>query len=318
MPFLRGSLFQAAKARLRTLPFLVTLKRKVARKFQKPESFLYGFNGTTNLNVVTAFPLYAPLTSGSYEAKADATIETINRTIPLLSYFAKTQTGKHVEATEIQKFATSSEDLRAADEFKKYFDKYGSDKTNSHNYHKLYGPLLKDRDRVRAMLEIGIGTNFTDVLSNMGQGGEPGGSLRAFRDFLTNATIYGADIDRRILFEEQRIKTYYVDQTDFGSFENLGTLIPSELDLIIDDGLHSPNANINTLIFGLTRIKVGGSLVIEDIALDAIPVWEVIAALLPANYTPHIITAAGFMMDKAGDFSINDCAAALFVVRRVG
>ena len=32
--------------------------------------------------------------------------------------------------------------------------------------------------------------------------------------FFENANIYGADIDRDILKNEKRIKTFYVDQTD--------------------------------------------------------------------------------------------------------
>ncbi|MBV8135012.1 MAG: hypothetical protein JO121_05110 [Deltaproteobacteria bacterium] len=233
-----------------------------------------------------------------------------------MSDFAKAQSDKHLDIIDIREFPVSSTDLQYAEELKMLFDKYGSDKANSHNYHMLYGPLLKDRDQIASLLEIGVGTNNVDVLSNMGTGGKPGASLRAFRDFLTNAEIYGADIDERILFEEERIKTYYLDQTDSRSFDHLGKRIPSELDLIIDDGLHSPNANINTVLFGLQRIRIGGWLVVEDIAPNAIPVWELVAALLPANYTPHILTASGFVREKAGTFSLNDHAMAIFAAQR--
>jgi hypothetical protein len=311
------SLFHTAKGFLRAFPFLVTVKQRVWKNFQKPESQQYGFEGTTSLNVVRAFPLFAPFTAGNYKDKAEATIQTINRTIPLLSDLAKAQTGKHLELVDVQRFPASPQDLQAADDLKRYFDKYGSDKSNAHNYHKLYGPILRSRDGIRALLEVGIGTNNADVLSNMGQGGRPGASLRAFRDFLPNARIFGADIDKRILFDDERIETHHLDQTDIESFKHLGTLVPSELDLIIDDGLHSPNANINTLLFGLTRIRIGGWLVIEDIALEAIPVWQIVAALLPTNYKSHILTAAGFMLEETGKFSIRDCAAVLFAVQRL-
>jgi hypothetical protein len=317
MPPSDGSRLKDAKAWLRGFPFLLTAKRKVWGKFQRHESFVYGFDGTTNLNLVTRFPLYAPATSGSYEDKAEITIQTINQIFPLLSNFARVQREKHSDVRDIQKFTESSEDLQAADELKKFLDRYGSDKANVHNYHLLYGPLLKKRDRILRLLEIGIGTNNVQMLSNMGPGGRPGASLRAFRDFLTNAEIYGADIDKRILFEEEKIKTYYLDQTQFRSFEHLSTLIPAEFDLIIDDGLHSPSANINTLLFGLTKIKIGGWLVIEDIALDAIPVWELVAALLSANYTAQIFTAAGYMYEETQrKLSFSPRASAVFAVQR--
>jgi hypothetical protein len=87
----------------------------------------------------------------------------------------------------------------------------------------------------------------------MGAEGKPGASLRAFRDFLPNAVIYGADVDRRILFEEDRIHCHFLDQTNFSSFEKIDNIIQEKLDLIVDDGLHSPNANINTLIFALKK-----------------------------------------------------------------
>ena len=40
----------------------------------------------------------------------------------------------------------------------------------------------------------------------------PGASLRAWRDYFVKADIYGADIDKKILFNENKIKNFYVDQ----------------------------------------------------------------------------------------------------------
>jgi len=164
------------------------------------------------------------------------------------------------------------------------FTKFGSDKSALHNYHHLYAEILKDKDHISHVLEIGVGTNNLDVVCNMGAGGVPGASLRAFREYLPNATIFGADLDKRILFQEDRIHTYFVDQTDLASLESLGRNIPHSMDLIIDDGLHSPNANLAVLAFGLKRLKNRGWLVIEDIPERAVPVWELVAALLPDTF----------------------------------
>jgi hypothetical protein len=153
----------------------------------------------------------------------------------------------------------------------------------------LYGALLASTD-ASALLEIGLGTNNVNFVSNMGSHGKPGASLRAFRDYLPNAQIYGADVDRDVLFNEERISTFFVDQTDLDSFSALGGVVPAEFDLIIDDGLHSPNANIATLVFGLGRLKVDGYFLVEDISPDALPIWQLVAAaLLPSEYESDVI-----------------------------
>lgn len=146
---------------------------------------------------------------------------------------------------------------------------------------------------VSQLLEIGLGTNHLDVVSNMGRQGQPGASLRAFRDFLPGANLIGADIDRRILFEEERIATFYVNQTDADTFEMLGRNLPARIDFIIDDGLHSPNANLHTVRFGLERLAEGGWMVVEDIRLQALPVWQLVSALLPDDYESFIFNANG-------------------------
>ena len=44
--------------------------------------------------------------------------------------------------------------------------------------------------------------------------GKPGASLKVWKDYFVNAQIFGADIDRNILFKEDRIETYHVNQLD--------------------------------------------------------------------------------------------------------
>lgn len=174
------------------------------------------------------------------------------------------------------------------------FNHYRSDKAKVHNYHLIYGPMLGHPENVNRILEIGLGTNNDDVVSTMGSLGAPGASLRAFRDYCLNAEIFGADIDTRILFQEDRISTYHVDQLSPASLADLGQKLPNEFDLIIDDGLHSPDANINTLSFATRLIRKGGWIVIEDICLDAVPVWQCVAALLSGRgWRPLLFKASG-------------------------
>jgi hypothetical protein len=71
------------------------------------------------------------------------------------------------------------------------------------------------------ILEIGIGTNNPSLVSTMGIYGTPGASLYSFREYLPNSQIYGADIDTNILFTHDRIKTFYVNQLDYSTYNNI-------------------------------------------------------------------------------------------------
>ena len=112
---------------------------------------------------------------------------------------------------------------------------YGSDKgglNDHHNYTAYYSEIFFSRkNTIKSFLEVGLGTNNINIPSNMGPSGKPLASLRAWRDYFPNAQIYGADIDREILKNEERIKTHFVDQNDPVSitemFKNLPSAWPS-------------------------------------------------------------------------------------------
>jgi len=165
---------------------------------------------------------------------------------------------------------------------KQYFDKYGSDKGNM--YYPLYTSLLEKYKTAKKMrlLEVGLGTNNPSLISTMGKNRyRCGGSLRAFRDYLPNAFIFGADVDKECLFTEQNIKTYFVDQLEINTFDSLKTNCGNEkFDIIIDDGLHSIGANLNTLIFALNNINDNGVIIIEDIPISKIKGYQVVDFIL--------------------------------------
>ena len=146
---------------------------------------------------------------------------------------------------------------------------YGSDKggfNKDHNFSDYYSTIFFDKkESFKNILEVGLGTNNINVPSNMGLEGKPLASLRAWRDYFLNANIYGADIDRKILKDEDRIKTYYVDQTNPSSilelFKNIGDI---SFDIIIDDGLHEYNANICLFENSFKFLKNKCIYVIED------------------------------------------------------
>jgi hypothetical protein len=144
----------------------------------------------------------------------------------------------------------------------------GSDKALGwHNYAPLYADLLATFQRpVHAIFELGLGTNNVDVPSNMGPQGVPGASLRAWRTICPDAIIHGADVDKRVLFEEPSIATAYVDQLDPRTFEPMWhTLGETQYDLMIDDGLHTIEAAAITLSNSIDRLAPDGIYVIEDV-----------------------------------------------------
>ena len=170
---------------------------------------------------------------------------------------------------------------------------YGSDKGSpidndisisgwqTHLYSDIYHMIFFGmRNSVNNLLEIGLGTNNEDVPSNMRSTGHPGASLRAFRDYFPNAVIHGADIDARVLFEEDRIKTYHVDQTDKESIaEMLWSTGVDEFDIILDDGLHTANAAITLLEHSFYKLRSGGIYIIEDVMYH----WQEVKTYLEGN-----------------------------------
>ena len=155
-------------------------------------------------------------------------------------------------------------------ELKRLMDLYGSDKGGAnkhHNFAQYYSKIFNSKkDQIKNFLEIGLGTNNLEISSNMGIDGKPLASLRAWRDYFKNANIYGADIDKDILKNEERIKTFYVDQTNPSlidkMFKNIGV---SKFDVILEDGLHEYNANICFFENSIKYLASDGTYIIEDV-----------------------------------------------------
>lgn len=237
--------------------------------------------------IVARFPAYAPGSRGRLSTLAEMTLETINRVPGDLANVADFA-GRSIPVIALADWLNG--ELSRGERLESLLNHYGSDKVR-HGYHRIYAQILGKKDSINKILEIGLGTNNQDVISNMSTAGKPGASLRAFRDYCENARVYGADVDSRILFEDERISTYYVNQLDSYTLQKLSIDVAQDFDLVIDDGLHAPDANIATLLFGLTVIKPGGWVVIEDIKPEAESFWKVVAGLLPEGFEISIIRA---------------------------
>ncbi len=158
------------------------------------------------------------------------------------------------------------------------FDIYGSDKGsnkrsghvfdwNPKSYSDLYSLLFESKKlEIKCVFECGIGTNNPQFPSSMGERGKPGASLRAWRDYFPNSEIFGADIDKSILFNEQRIRTGYVDQLTRKSIQQfLAEFKLHDIDIVIDDGLHTFEAAINLFEEVSPKLANNGIYLIEDI-----------------------------------------------------
>ena len=161
-------------------------------------------------------------------------------------------------------------------------EKYGSDKGyldfekstpyswKPHSYSDIYYDLFNhQKDEIKLVFECGIGSNDDKIDNNMTSSGKPGASLKVWRDYFVNAMIYGADIDKDILFSEERIKTFYVNQLEKKSIENLWDNINlKNFDVIIDDGLHSYDSNLNMFLNSYNMLKKNGIYIIEDVNIE--------------------------------------------------
>lgn len=114
-------------------------------------------------------------------------------------------------------------------------------------YHKHFE---NKRFEVKTFVEIGILN---------------GSSLRMWKEYFPNATIYGIDIDPRCKsFEEDRIKIFIGDQNDENFLEEIKNKIPN-IDILLDDGSHITHHQIKTFNFLHNNITKGGFYVIEDL-----------------------------------------------------
>jgi hypothetical protein len=146
-------------------------------------------------------------------------------------------------------------------------NKFGSDKNLSGytpTYTELFEPI---RDNQMNLLEIGIGTIIRGAQSSMSntqiQNYKPGASLRAWKEYFSYSFIYGGDIQEDTQFTEDRIQTFLFDSTNKEECDT--TLKDMQFDIIIDDGWHKWEAQLNTITNLFARVKVGGYYVIEDI-----------------------------------------------------
>jgi len=165
-------------------------------------------------------------------------------------------------------------------ELAKLCDHYGSDKGElqtkghpypweSHTYTDYYSRLFAhSRNSALKIFECGLGTNNPKIPSSMGVYGKPGASLRVWRDYFPNASIWGADIDKESLFQEERIRTHFIDQLSPSSIQEFWKWAGvRDFDFILDDGLHTFEAGSTLFLNSIEYLSDSGVYVIEDVSI---------------------------------------------------
>ena len=192
---------------------------------------------------------------------------------------------------------------------RKLFSHYGSDK-HLHGYDRLYRQILTPGS-VTSLLEVGVGTRNPDGIDHtvhewFPDDYKPGGSLRAFADYLPDAAITGIDIEEDCVFTDGRIITMLCDSTNAEQVnETLGGT--TQFDVIIDDGDHTEWAQLRTLRNLWPHLAPGGVYIIEDIATITVPhIIDVIGfeAWRTAVIMPSLSCPLGFLIvavQQAGD-----------------
>jgi len=175
-----------------------------------------------------------------------------------------------------------------------------------HNYTTFYYSIFNEiRNNQIRIFELGLGTNNVNIPSNMGANGRPGASLFGWSEFFPNSNIYGADIDSNILFNNDRIKTFYCDQTKPELIKQLWDepVLQENFDIIVEDGLHEFHANVIFFENSIHKLKKNGYYIIEDIVnkeeqmfVNKIKQWEsiykdcsfkLLNIISPINYTDN-------------------------------
>tara|TARA_R110000737_G_scaffold227005_1_gene241428 strand:+ start:3670 stop:4368 length:699 start_codon:yes stop_codon:yes gene_type:complete len=149
-----------------------------------------------------------------------------------------------------------------------YFNLHKSDKGDDpslggNHYASWYEKFLYSRrDDIKNICEIGINN---------------GASLKALYDYFPNALILGLDIKTKKEYENKRISTQILDQSQRPELDNfVKSCIQSNLtfDLIIDDGSHDVSHQQSTFGKMFKLLNPHGIYIIEDMGTSYFKVGE--------------------------------------------
>jgi hypothetical protein len=126
-----------------------------------------------------------------------------------------------------------------------------TDKVERHGYHRFYPWFLREfRGRPIRLLEIGI-----DQL----------GSVNLWRTyFKAGLELHGIDRDKKT-FEDSSVHLHKVDQSKLAELKRFVESTKDGFDVIVDDGSHIPEHQLQTLESLWPILSPGGVYILEDI-----------------------------------------------------
>ena len=127
---------------------------------------------------------------------------------------------------------------------------WGGDKGSEHSYIESYEQILESKryDKLN-VLEIGV---------------QYGSSVKMWKEYFEKSTIYGLDLKPHcIKYEEDRIIVKIMDATKKDDIDKYLNNI--KFDVIIDDGSHELQDQLNAFHLLWSKLNLGGYYVIEDI-----------------------------------------------------
>jgi hypothetical protein len=94
------------------------------------------------------------------------------------------------------------------------------------------------------------------------------GSLLGWKEYFINSKIFSADIDNNYLYNDEQITSYYVDQENKESIQQLWKNMENiKFDLIIDNGLDTYTSNYLFYVNSIQNLNTYGIYIIEDVHL---------------------------------------------------
>lgn len=135
--------------------------------------------------------------------------------------------------------------------FSYYLKKHKSSKPAG-DYRKYLDKMFYNfRNNVRTILELGI---------------SEGAGILSLKDYFYNSYLWGIDIDKNTFLEdEQIVQCYWADQLKLNTLKESAVKFNVKFDLIIDDGWHHPESQINSMMAYLPYLNNNGTYIIEDI-----------------------------------------------------
>ncbi len=174
---------------------------------------------------------------------------------------------------------------------------YKTDKYE-HGFIDVYEPYFNDMTDSKNVLEIGV--YF-------------GESLKYLSDKFKNANIYGLDIEDKSQYNNEKIRTYIVNQEDRDALNKFLEETNIEFDIIIDDGGHTMKQQQVSFGVLFKRLKQGGIYILEDLhtsrleQLGTISKEDIITTLdmlYTVQYTRNVIS--NHILDDEKEYIINN------------